>query len=155
MEKYVEELLTMIMKLRESTSQETVKKLDLDKCERIVKKLASFSESCRECEKHLLELKTHFLQLEANIDQIATEVLHLKQHKIVINDLVSHLQKEHKLVQEGTYLSLYMTMGISLSLVFGLLVFDNFALALPFGLGIGLAIGAGLDADAKKKGNTI
>ena len=48
-----------------------------------------------------------------------------------------------------------MSIGVSLGVVFGLVLFDNIGLGMPIGIGMGVAIGAGLDADAKKKGLTI
>ncbi|WP_242634647.1 hypothetical protein [Bacillus timonensis] len=152
MEKQADELLTTIKKLKSAISKENCKKLNLNKCERVVQKLASFSENCEDCQLYLLDLKNHFNQLEGNIDRIDTV---LTQHKKVINDIVSHLQKKHKLVPEGMYLTLYMSIGMSLGIVFGLTIFENIGLGIPIGLSIGIAIGAGLDADAKKKGNTI
>ncbi|MRI67530.1 glycine zipper family protein [Gracilibacillus thailandensis] len=48
-----------------------------------------------------------------------------------------------------------MSIGTSLGVVFGLLIFDNIGLGLPLGIAMGVAIGAGLDADAKKKGMVL
>lgn len=151
-ENHVDDIKTNIVKLRSTISKELSKKLDLNKCERVVEKLDSFSASCEECQQHLVDLKNHFTQLEANDDEIDKDSKH---HKQVIKGIAAHLQKEHKLVPEGMYLTLYMSIGMSLGMVFGLTIFDNIALGLPIGMSIGIAIGAGLDADAKKKGNTI
>ncbi|WP_234028562.1 hypothetical protein [Lentibacillus sp. Marseille-P4043] len=70
---------------------------------------------------------------------------------------MSNLQKKHKLVEEGYYLGIFMSLGLSLGVVFGLTVLDIGLLGLPIGVGmcIGLAIGSGMDADAKKRGKTI
>lgn len=152
LENHVDEIITIIRNLRGTNSEEISKKLDLNKCERVVQKLATFSDSCAKCQQHLLDLKNHFIQLEANINGTDAD---LKQHKKVIHNIVSHLQKVHKLVPEGMYLSLYMSIGISLGVVFGLTIFDSIALGLPFGMSIGIATGVILDADAKHKGKTI
>lgn len=152
MKNLVDDIKTNLRKLRSNISKEQAKKLDLNKCERVVEKLDSLSTNCEECREHLVDLKKHFMGLEAKIDCIEQEC---KQHKQVIQGIVSHLQKKHKLVSEGFYLSLYMSIGMSLGVVFGLTINDNFALGISFGMSMGIAIGAGLDADAKKKGNTI
>lgn len=152
LEKQADELLATIRKVKSAVSKESCKKLNLNKCERVVQRLASFSEDCADCQRYLLELKNHFIQLEANIDRVDTVI---NQHKKLINELVSHLQKKHKLVPEGMYLTLYMSIGMSLGIVFGLTIFENIGLGIPIGMSLGIAIGAGLDADAKKKGNTI
>jgi vacuolar-type H+-ATPase subunit I/STV1 len=151
-ENHVDDIKTNIAKLRSTISKELSKKLDLNKCERVVDKLDSFSASCEECQQHLVDLKNHFTQLEVNVDEIDKGSKH---HKQVIQAIVAHLQKEHKLVPEGFYLSLYMSIGMSIGVVFGLTIIDNFALGISFGMSMGIALGAGLDADAKKKGNTI
>jgi hypothetical protein len=65
---------------------------------------------------------------------------------------ISHLQKKHKLVTDGTNLSMYISLGLSVGVVFGLLLLDNLALGISFGFSIGIAIGIGLDESAKKKG---
>ncbi|WP_245864224.1 hypothetical protein [Fredinandcohnia onubensis] len=152
MENHVDDIKTNIEKLRSTISKELSKKLDLNKCERVVDKLGSFSEGCVECQQHLLDLKNHFNKMVAKINEIDKDSNH---HKQMIKGIVSHLQKEHKLVPEGFYLSLYMSIGMSIGVVFGLTIIDNFALGISFGMSMGIALGAGLDADAKKKGNSI
>ncbi|WP_010280707.1 hypothetical protein [Bacillus timonensis] len=152
MEQHVNDIMTIIKRMRKTISKESSKKLDLNKCERVVQRLESFSASCVEYEQYQVKLKDHLIQLEANVDEMNTD---FNQHKKVIQCIVSHLQKEHKLVPEGMYLTLYMSIGMSLGMVFGFTVFDNLTLGLPIGMSMGIAIGAGLDADAKKKGNTI
>ncbi|MCH1624459.1 hypothetical protein [Fredinandcohnia quinoae] len=153
MEKQIDEIKAMIRTLRSNISINSSKRLDLDKCERMIDRLGSLSVSCKKCQQYLLEVKDTIKQLESNADRI--EKLEIKPYKKLMNDIISHLQKEHKLVTEGFYLSIYMSVGMSLGLVFGLTIFDNIALGLPIGMCIGIAIGASLDADAKKKGKII
>ena len=93
------------------------------------------------------------IQIKDNIDRL--DDTNLKQYKQLINGITSHLQNQHKLVQEGHYLAIFMSLGMSLGVVFGLTIFDNIGLGIPIGVSMGLAIGAGLDADAKKRGKTI
>jgi hypothetical protein len=143
----------MIRALKRTVSKQTTTKLDLDKCERIVERLESFSASCEGCQQHLLEVKNHFTLLEVNVERI--EETTFKQHRQLINHIISHLQKKHKLIAEGYYLAIFMSIGMSIGVAFGLTIFDNIGLGIPIGMCFGLAIGAGLDADAKKKGNTI
>ncbi|MBP1941208.1 hypothetical protein [Cytobacillus luteolus] len=147
-----EHVKLIIKKIRETVSKPMLKKLDLDKCERVVEKLYSFTD-CEECQHLFHELTNHLNQLESNVDKIADH--ECKQLKQFIEHTVSHLQKKHKFVAEGHYLAIYMSIGMSFGLVFGLTLFDNIAMGLPLGMGIGIAIGASLDADAKNKGKTI
>ncbi|OAS82751.1 MULTISPECIES: hypothetical protein [Metabacillus] len=153
MENHGDQVKAIIKELRNGVSKQIVTKLDLNKCERVIENLTSLSVGCEECQNHLLELKNHFEHLKTNVDQI--EETDFKQHKQLINQIVSHPQKKHKLVPEGYYLGIYMSVGMSLGVVFGLTIFENIALGLPIGMCMGIAIGASLDADAKKKGKTF
>jgi hypothetical protein len=151
-ENQVDYVKAILSEITGAVSDPISKKLDLQKWERVADKLGSFS-SCVECQNHLLELTNYLIQLKATIDR--KEEIDFKQHKKYINEIVSHLQKKHEMVQEGYYLGLYMSLGVSLGVVFGLTIFDNIGLGIPIGMCIGLAIGAGLDGDAKKKGKII
>lgn len=153
MDKQVDEIKAILNRLRTTINKNLLKEINFNKCERVIEKLDFFSASCGECQQFQLDLKSHFNRLEVNMERIGdTE---MKQHKRLINNTVTHLQKKHKLVSEGYYLSIFMSIGLSLGLAFGLTIFDNFGLGLPIGLSMGIAIGAGMDADAKKKGKTI
>ena len=149
----VDKLKTILEEIRKSVDEQVAKKLELDKCERIIERVNSFSSECTECNQQFNDFENRILQLVAKFDQLTEN--DIKQHKQKIDTISSHLQKQHKLVTSGYYLSIYMSLGISLGMVFGLIIFDNLGLGLPLGMAIGVAIGAGLDADAKKKGMTI
>lgn len=153
MQNEVEHLKTMVREMKDAVGGPTTKKLNLDKCERMIERLGSFSDSCPECKQNLLDLQTHFTELQENIGPLQADTL--KCHNQWINQIASHLQKQHKLVAEGTYLAIYMSLGLSMGMVFGLTIFDNIGLAMPMGLSIGLALGSAMDADARKKGKTI
>lgn len=150
-----EKIIEMVNAIKENVDQKVSKELELDKCVRIIKRLDSFatSSNCKKCEHHLTELEDYFLRLKDTLTILTKDVL--KEHRKLINNIISHLEKEHKLISEGYYLGIYMSIGISLGFVFGLVTFDNIALGLPIGMCIGIGIGAGLDADAKKKGRII
>lgn len=148
-----EKLMKDIEELKSSINGQAVKKLDLDLLTRIVKKLDSISPECEKCSLTLDELEKHIKQLKDRGALLNEN--DFKQNKSKLNDIVSHLQKQHKLVTEGYYLGIYMSLGMSIGLVFGLLIFKNIALGLPIGMCLGIAIGSGMDADAKKKGMVI
>ncbi|MCM3439448.1 hypothetical protein [Metabacillus halosaccharovorans] len=153
MKDHLDQIKATIMELRNIDNKKITGKLDLNKCERVAKKMDSLSENCQECEQQLLELKNHLIQLKLNIDNLDKQAL--KQHHLLIQKSYNHLQKKHKLLPEGYYMSIYMSIGMSLGVVFGLTIFDNIALGIPIGMCLGIAIGTGLDADVKKKGKTI
>lgn len=153
MQNEVEHLKTMVRDMKNANDESTANKLNLEKCERIIDRLSTFSDSCKECNQSLYDMKDHISELH----QIGSpfSVNKFKQHSAFINKIAVHFQKQHKLVEEGTYLSIYMSLGLSLGIVFGLMIFDNIGLGMSLGMCMGLALGAGLDSDAKKKGKTI
>ena len=153
MENQTDQVKTILKELRGTVSKPILKKLNLDRCERVVEKLGSFSASCKDCQQNLLELINYLQQINENTDSI--DGTKLKQYKQLINHITSHLQKKHMMIQEGYYLGVFMSLGMSLGVVFGLTVFDNIGLGIPIGMCLGIAIGVGMDADAKKRGKTF
>jgi len=77
-----------------------------------------------------------------------------KAHIKTINSIVSHLQKQHKLVTEGYYMGIGMTIGSGIGVSLGAAM-ENIGSGMPLGIGIGMAIGAALDAKAKRGGRII
>ncbi|WP_226669747.1 hypothetical protein [Metabacillus litoralis] len=153
MKQHVEKIKATINELKRIDNKKINTKLDLNKSERVLDKLGTLASDCQECEQQLVEFENHY-------NQILDKNKHLqesdyKQHKKLIREAYSHLQKNHKLLPEGYYLSVFISVGISIGVMFGLTIFDNIALGLPIGMCIGIAIGSGLDADAKKNGKTI
>jgi hypothetical protein len=148
-----EKILEDFMLLQSTIDPKVSKKLNLDKWERVLKRLDSFSPDCEECNHLLITYKNHINQLKEK-GQLLKKPDFIEHNNTMAN-FISHLQKEHKLVTDGTNLSIYMSLGLSLGTVFGLLLMDNLALGISFGFSIGIAIGIGLDEDAKKKGRTI
>lgn len=142
-------------KLKNRVGEKTAAKLELDKCSRIIQRLAEFSADCEECQQYFDELESHILQL---LNQTKTEELtkqDIKLHRKMVASITSHLMDKHKLVTSGYYMSIYLAFGLSMGLVFGMLLFDNMPLGMPLGMAMGIAIGSGLDADAKKKGKVL
>jgi hypothetical protein len=153
LENQADQVKTLLRELGGTVSKPISKQLDLDKCERVVEKLGSFSSSCKECQQQLLELMNYLILIKENIDRI--DDTSLKRYKQLISHITSHLHNKHKLIQEGYYLGIFMSLGMCFGVVFGITVFDNVGLGIPIGMCIGLAVGASMDADAKKKGKTI
>ena len=139
--------------LKNELSEKNAKRLNIHLFERLIKRLESFSENCTECKDYIEAVNVHIEDLINKQNQIETQ--DSKAHRQMVSRIISHLQKEHKLVTEGYYAGAYMSMGISFGLIFGLVIFDNMTLWLSVGLCLGLAIGSGKDADAKKKGLII
>lgn len=149
----MEGILLNIAELRERVSKDTAKRLNLKQLEKVGQRLVSFSGDCRDCHAFLLGLGSiveSFLAQEGHLEQED-----LQEYKSMVEQIVSHMEKEHGLVSDGHYVGIYISLGLSFGLILGLAVFDNVALGLPLGLSVGVAIGAGLDADAKKKGKVL
>lgn len=110
--------------------------------------------------RDLPEASVHFINGkidELNASSKASEE-YSRKIKDVKNDILKHLQKEHNLVPENYYSTLWMTLGIiAFGLPFGVVIYamtDNpafIAVGLPLGIAFGFAYGALLDQKAKKE----
>ncbi|WP_226582165.1 hypothetical protein [Halobacillus litoralis] len=141
-----------INELRNKVTPKEEKKLELDKVERILKRLEQFSSECETCAKYWKILGENVDTLLEKNELGREDFERLKKVK---RGMISHLQKTHKLVSEGQNVGLFMAIGISIGTTLGLTVFDNLAIGLCLGLAMGVAVGSGKDAEAKKKGLTI
>lgn len=148
-----EKLLKDFEELKAAMDVKTAKSFNMELLERIIKRVDSFAPECQECSKALKELEEHINRLKGK--QGSYDKNDFKENSIKMNNIISHLQKQHKLITEGSYLGIYMCFGISIGLLFGLALFHNLALGMPIGMCLGMALGSALDADAKKKGMTI
>lgn len=148
-----EKLLKDFEELKADMDIKTAKGFNMEQLERIIKRLNSFAPECEECSKNLKVLEEHINRLKAK--QGSYDKNDFKENNVKMNNIISHLQKQHKLITEGTYLGTYMCFGVSIGVVFGLTIFHNLALGMPIGMCLGMALGSALDADAKKKGMTI
>lgn len=156
--KCVERIESAIEKIEQSGRESNIKYFDPGLQKRIAARLASFE--CKECDAHLESLCSYVeTLLNSQFDH-----KDIRQYKKKVVAILLHLQKRHGLVQKDYYIGVFMSMGMSvgagLGLVFGILNDGNMVLlGLPIGAGLGLsfgvAIGAAKDAEAKKKGLVI
>lgn len=138
-------------KAKESWTEKQVVKYKADLMVRCIRRLIQFSSECKTCVELLQKLHTLF-ESEQQTDEEKSEWF--SRYNKQKAEVIRHLEKTHKLVDDQHYLSLYMSLGIAMGVPLGLM-FGNIALGLPIGMGIGIAIGAGMDADAKKKNHVI
>lgn len=92
----------------------------------------------------------YYITAETEPDNIASQGLLQKAGFLptgMMGDEGPRYEKERPGV---SYLSLYMCLGISVGMCFGMSVLNNTALGMCFGIGIGCAIGSSLDQKNKK-----
>ncbi|KUO63091.1 MAG: hypothetical protein APF84_11225 [Gracilibacter sp. BRH_c7a] len=146
------EILKDITLLKQKLDNKEVKKLKLDLVERIINRMGILTKECDECTEALNDLTIIITRIKDKHNELDKQ--DYKDYQSLLTQLTTHLEKKHKLIREGHYTNLYMSLGIALGLPFGAAL-DNIAIGIPIGLSIGLAIGSSLDADAKKKGLII
>ena len=136
---------------KDKFSKKDCKKCKLDLLLRVTKKVAGFSPDCGECQHFQGEITT---LTEGLGDLVDAPKEKRKGHLNVINTIIKHLQKRHKLISELEYTAL----GISMGLVFGSAIgvaMGNVAIGIPIGMCIGLSVGSYMDTKAKKDGKII
>ncbi|MDX9916640.1 MAG: hypothetical protein RBT15_01335 [Gudongella sp.] len=147
---------SVILRIRNLASRMTtrdIKRLDLYTFERITVRLDSFSSYCEICNEFLNHLDEYFMSLESKEGMLDKK--DLKNHINIRTELTAHLIREHKLVQKGQYMNMFLSIGMIVGAIIGLMVFSNVGVGVPIGLVIGVAVGSLLDADAGKKGRVI
>ena len=137
---------------RDTLSRSEVKKYKLDLLMRLVKRVDSFSAMCGQCQLFQPEI-TGLAQNLGNLVQIANRE-ESKSYFKAIDNIVKHLQTEHKLVNEGQYFGLWMTVGTGAGTALGIAL-GNTAIGAAIGIILGLAIGAYMDRKAKAEGKVI
>lgn len=140
-------------KLEETNSKDIIKKLDTKLLRRIAIRFDEFSGECKDCKSMLKDMEKYLRRLNDMEDEINKDIL--KEHFKIKSNYVSHLNKNHALIQLGQNTGLWMSLGVSIGVVLGLTTFDNIALGIPIGISIGLLIGTSKDALAKKQNKVI
>ncbi|KHF38172.1 hypothetical protein [Halalkalibacter okhensis] len=149
----LDELMHVIDNMNERLDNPITKKLQLEKTGHAAEKLFIYGKECEDCRQQFTLLEDQLMQLNNQGNII--EELDINKHRKQVKEILSHLEKKHKVISEGYYLSICMSIGLGPGMIFGLTVFDNIALGMSFGLCIGVAVGVALDANAKKKGLVI
>jgi len=150
--KLLNQLIHQLKELTEELGIKQAKRLDTARLERIINRLASFAD-CQECNSFLSEWSTRIVNLKSKVGLL--EKQDIKEYQGLVNRVISHLQKEHKLVVENFYMGTYMSLGIAIGYAVGYFLLDDYIIGMSLGLLFGIAIGTSMDANAKKKGLTI
>ena len=137
---------------KDALSKKEYKKYKLDLLLRMAKRVDGFYSYCGECQMLQPEI-TELTQNLANLIQIPNKE-ERKSYFKKINNMVKHLQKQHKLITEGQYFGIGMLIGGGVGSALGAAL-DNPGVGTAIGIAIGLVAGRYLDDKAKKEGRVI
>ena len=137
---------------RDTLSKSDAKKYKLDLLMRIIKRIDVFSSYCGECQTFQSEI-TGLIQNLGNLVQIPNRE-ERRSYLKAIDNMVKHLQTEHKLINEGQYFGLWMTIGAGAGTALGIAL-GSTSVGIALGTALGLIIGAYMDRKAKAEGKVI
>ena len=149
---WYENIASQINSYRTTMSDRDYKKYKLDRLLRITRKVDEFYGYCTECQALQPEI-TGLTQDLGNIIQVAGKE-ERRSYLAKINNMVKHLQKQHKLITEGQYVGIGMLVGGGVGSALGAIL-ENTAIGTAIGTVLGLAVGTYLDRKAKKEGKVI
>ena len=127
------------------------KKYKLDLLLRVAKRLDDFSSYCGECQAFQQDI-TRLTEDLGNISLMSKD--EQKSYSRTMNNIVKHLQKQHKLVSPGQNMGIWTAIGTGVGTALGVAL-DNPGIGTPLGIAIGLAIGSYLDKKAKEESRLI
>ena len=128
-----------------------IKRYKLDLLPRLAARIDNFATFCPECQPYRQEI-SELLEVAAN--PTAIPKAEFKEYTDKVNAITKHLQKTHKLVTQGYYMSLASSIGPGLG--FGIGAFtDNTGAGIGIGVALGTGIGWLLDRKAKREGRVI
>jgi hypothetical protein len=134
---------------KDTLSEKDYRKYKLDLLLCLARRVDSFSALCAECQSRKQEITALTNDL-ANLSLMSKEAK--KSYFKAIGDITKHLQKQHKLVTEGQYIGMGMTIGAAIGVALSAVLEGG---GLPIGIAIGAAFGYYLDAKAKREGRVI
>jgi len=149
---WYDDIAKRIGEISNTLSQKDYRKYKLDLFLCVAQRVAEFSPVCTECHTFQQDI-TSLTRDMSNLVQIGDKEGRKAYFKS-LNKVIGHLQRQHKLVNEGYYMGLCMALGSGLGVAIGAAT-DNIGAGLPIGVGCGIAIGVALDAKAKKEGRIL
>ena len=151
-DEWYEDIEKQVGRLRNSLTERNYKKYKLRMLLCVAERVAQFSPVCEQCQILQQDVVT-LAQSAGNTDEMYHKESR-KQYFKSMNRIISHLQKQHKLVTEGYYMGICIVFGTAIGLPIGI-ANGNVSLGLTLGLPIGLVIGLSLDTKAKKEGRVL
>lgn len=141
-----------IYQLKDTLSDKDYKKYNLRQLLCLAERVAQFYPVCVECQSFQQEISASIQDI-GNLIQLPDNNRQ-KSYLNKISNITKHLQKQHKLVDEGYYMSIGIAIGTGFGVALGAAM-QQIGAGIPVGVGIGLAIGAALDAKAKREGRIL
>jgi len=143
--------LERLESFKHDLNKKELKRCKLHNLERIVRRVAEFSESCPECQQQQRGVDELIHALGGPFQSSKTEQ---KNYYRKLRTLTTHMTKKHKLRAEGSFLALGLALGPAIGVSLGSAM-QNIGVGIAIGTGLGIALGSGLEARAKREGRTI
>ena len=149
--RWYDDIVKEISLHKDILGKKDAKKYKLDVLLRIAGRVDNFLSRCGECQIFQQDI-TQLTQDLGYIVQASKEKR--KGYFKTMNNIIKHLQKQHKLVNEGHYIGIGMAIGAGIGTALGA-IFENPGVGTGIGTAVGLAIGGYLDKKAKNEGKVI
>ena len=139
--------------LKNTLDQKDYRRFRLDSLSSVAQRIDQFSSECTQCMsfREDVDRLTNNAGGLAQADDKERRKSYLSDANKIMNKMIGHLQKQHKLVADGYYIGMLMALGAAFGLTVGAVAFDNQSIGIAIGVGVGVAIGAALDAKARKE----
>ena len=143
--------LERLVSIKNNLDKKAIKQRKLQNLERIIHRVAEFSETCGECQQHqyVVEGLIHALG-----EPFQSSKIERKEYYRKLRTLTTHMTKKHRLRAEGSFIALGLTMGTAIGISLGSAM-ENVGTGIAIGTGLGIAFGSGLEARAKREGRII
>lgn len=149
---WLDSITKQIDLLKNTLSEKNYKKYKLRLLLCIAERVTQFYPVCGQCQIFQQDITT-LVQDIGNLTQLPDKNRQKSYFK-TIDNITRHLQKQHKLVNEGYYIGIGMAIGSGIGIALGAAL-EKVGGGIPIGVGVGLAIGAALDAKAKREGRIL
>ena len=138
--------------LKDTLSDRDYKKYKLRLLLCLAERVTQYFDECGQCQVFQKDISA-LIQDVGNLVQLSDKQRQKSYFKSMDN-ITNHLEKQHKLVNEGYYMAICIAIGTALGVGLGT-AFEQIGGGIPIGVGTGVAIGAALEAKAKKEGRIL
>jgi hypothetical protein len=150
--KWYDDIAKQVNQLKNTLSEKDYKRYRLNLLIGLAQRVDELSPTC----KHCYFFKQAISTLEQNVSNLIllADKDGMKAHLLTITIIISHLKKQHKLVEEGHYTNLLYPLGATIGVVLGIFM-PHIGIGILIGAVIGIGVGVVLDIKAKKEGRII